>query len=111
MKVRDTEEMQTKKKNGKGKLLSSDNSTDEDDVDQLEVLLARRFHRNTKVSFLSFVSIVMKLVILQKDTHKRRITKKEESTRTREKIVMKIIKTKAKDATLLKKILMRMMMK
>ena len=45
MTVRDTEEVQTKKKNGKGKHVSSDSSTDEDDVDQLEALLARRFHR------------------------------------------------------------------
>ena len=36
--------MQTKKKNGKGKHVSSDSSTDIDDVDQLEALLARRFH-------------------------------------------------------------------
>ena len=46
----------------------------------------------------------MKLVILQQGVHKRRITKKEESTRTREKIVTKTTKTMAKDATLLKKI-------
>ena len=43
--VKDTEEVQTKKKNGKGKHVSSDSSIDEDDVDQLEALLARRFHR------------------------------------------------------------------
>ena len=45
MTVKDTEEVQTKKKNGKGKHVSSDSNTDEDDVDQLEALLARRFHR------------------------------------------------------------------
>ena len=43
--VKDTEEVQTKKNNGKGKYVSSDSSTDKDDVDQLEALLARRFHR------------------------------------------------------------------
>ena len=53
----------------------------------------------------------MKLVILQQDAHKRRITKKETSRKTREKIVKKITKAKEKDATLLKKIQMRMMMK
>ena len=45
MTIKDTKEVQTKKKNGKDKHVSSDSSTDEDDVDQLEVLLARRFHR------------------------------------------------------------------
>ena len=43
--VRDNEVVQTKKKNGKGKHVSSDSSTDEDDVDQLEALLPKRFHR------------------------------------------------------------------
>ena len=105
MKIKDNEEVQTKKKSGKGKYLSSDSSTDEDDVDQLEALLARRFHRGkkkSKVSCQSFVSIVMKLVTLQPGTHK---------TRTREKMATRITKTKAKDVTLLKKTLMRMMMK
>ena len=53
MTIKDKEEVQTKKRNGKGKYVSSDSSTDEDDVDQLEALLARRFHRrkaNSKVS-------------------------------------------------------------
>ena len=45
MTVRDNEEVQTKKKNGKGKHVSSDSSTNEDDVDQLDALLERRFHR------------------------------------------------------------------
>ena len=43
--VRDNEDVQTKKKNKKGKHVSSDSSTNEDDVDQLEGLLARIFHR------------------------------------------------------------------
>ena len=34
-----------KKKKGKEKYVCSDSDTDEDDVDQLEALLARRFHR------------------------------------------------------------------
>ena len=45
MTLKDTEEVQSKKKNGKGKHVSSDNNIDEEDVDQLEALLARRFHR------------------------------------------------------------------
>ena len=45
MTIKDNEEVQTKKKSGKGKYVSSDSSIDEDDVDQLEALLARRFHR------------------------------------------------------------------
>ena len=45
MTIKDNEEVQTKKKSGKGKYVSSDSSTDKDDVDQLEALLARRFHR------------------------------------------------------------------
>ena len=43
--IKDTEEVQSKKKNGKGKHISSDSNTNEDDVDQLEALLAKRFHR------------------------------------------------------------------
>ena len=43
--VRDIEEVQTKKRIEKGKNISGDSSTDEDDVDQLEALLARRFHK------------------------------------------------------------------
>ena len=45
MTTKDTKEVQAKKKNGKGKHVSNDSSTNEDDVDQLEALLARRFHR------------------------------------------------------------------
>ena len=66
---------------------------------------------NSNVSCLSFVSIAMKLVILQKCAHKRRIKKKEASIGTREKTLAETIKTKVRGATLLKKILMRMMMK
>ena len=43
--------------------MSSDSDTEEEDVEQLEALLARRFHRgkgNLKVSCPLFVSIAMK---------------------------------------------------
>ena len=43
--------------------------------------------------------------------HTTKIKNKEVSSRTREKIVTETIKTKARDATLLRKIVMRMMMK
>ena len=43
--LKDTKEVKSKKKNRKGKHVSSDSSTDEEDVKQLEALLARRFHR------------------------------------------------------------------
>ena len=66
---------------------------------------------SSKVSYLLFVSIVMKLVILFQCVHRRRITKKEKSTRTREKKIKKTIKKKVRDATLLKMIIMRMIMK
>ena len=45
MTLKDTEEVKSKKKNRKGKHVSSDNSRDEEDVEQLEALLAKRFHR------------------------------------------------------------------
>ena len=105
--------MQTKKKNGKRKHVSSDSSTDEDDVDQLEALLARRFHRGKgkfKGKWPIIVSIAMKLVTLQLDAHKRKITRMEVTTRTRKKIT-RTTKAKAKDVTLLKKTMRRMMMK
>ena len=43
--LKDIEEVKSKKKNGKGKHVSIDNSTDEEDVEQLEALIARIFHR------------------------------------------------------------------
>ena len=42
--IKDSKETKKKKK-GKEKHVSSDSDIDEDDVDQLEALLARRFHR------------------------------------------------------------------
>ena len=42
--LKDTEQVKSKKERKK-KYVSSDSSTDEEDVEQLEALLARRFHR------------------------------------------------------------------
>ena len=53
----------------------------------------------------------MKFVTLQLDAYKRRIKRMEANSRTRKKMVIKITKTKARDATLLKKTQMKMMMK
>ena len=60
MTINDNEEVQTKKKSGKGNYVSSDSSIDENDVDQLEALLARRFHRGKdkfkgKLPIISFI--------------------------------------------------------
>ena len=49
-----------------------------------------------KVSYLSFVSIAMKLVILQQDAHKRRLIKKEASTKTKRKMMEKTRKIKVR---------------
>ena len=43
--LKDTEEVKPKKKKRMIKYASSDNNSNEDDVEQLEALLARRFHR------------------------------------------------------------------
>ena len=43
--LKDIEEVKSKKKNKKWKHVSSDYNTDEEDVEQLEALLARRFYR------------------------------------------------------------------
>ena len=45
MTINDNEEVKKKRKSGKEKYVSNDNTTDEDHVDQLEALLAMRFHR------------------------------------------------------------------
>ncbi len=68
---------------------------------------------SSKVSYPSFVSIAMKLVILLQDVHRRRLTKKEESTKIEEKTMEETRETKTRShATLLmNKILMKMMMK
>ena len=43
--IKDTKEVKPNKKKKKIKYASSDNNTDDEDVEQLEALLARRFHR------------------------------------------------------------------
>ena len=43
--LKDTTEVKPKKKKRKIKYTSSDRNTDEEDVEQLEALLARRFHK------------------------------------------------------------------
>ena len=48
---------------------------------------------------------------MQLDAHIRRIIRMEENSRIREKMVTKITKTKERDAIMLRKTLMRMMMK
>ena len=111
--VKDTEEVQTKKKNAKGKHISSENKTDEDDVDQLEAFLARRFHRGKGKFKGKFPIICFNCNevghIVTRGTQKN--NNKEGSTRTGKKIVTKITKIKERDAILLKKTMMRMMMK
>ena len=82
----------------------------------METLLSRRFHRGKgkfKGKLPSFVSIAMKLVILLQDVHRRRITKKETSTKTKENMMKETTETKEKSyATLLINMtLMKMMMK
>ena len=68
---------------------------------------------SSKVSYASFVSIAMKLVILLQDVHRRRIIEKETSKKTKEKMMEETIETKEKShATLLmNKTLMKMIMK
>ena len=43
--LKDSKEIRQKKKKGKVKYASSDSNIDEEDIEQLEALLARRFHR------------------------------------------------------------------
>ena len=57
MRIKDNKEVKTMKKSGKGKYVSSDISTNEDDVDQLQALLARRFLRG-KGKFKGKLSII-----------------------------------------------------
>ena len=68
---------------------------------------------SSKVSYLSFVSIAMKFLILLQHVHRRRLTKKEESTKIEKKMIKETKETKAKShATLLmNKTLMKTMMK
>ena len=67
------------------KHVSSKNDIDEEDLNQLEALLVRRFleeKENLKVSYPSFVLIAMKQDILLQSIHRRRTKKKEKCTRT-----------------------------
>ena len=77
-------------------------------------MLARRFHKG-KGKFKGKLPIICfncnEIVTLQIYADKIRITKMEENSRTREKMVKNITKTKPIDATLLKKTLMTMVMK
>ena len=68
---------------------------------------------SSKVSYLLFVSIAMKVVILLQDVHRRRLTKKEASKKIEERMMEKNIETKARihAILLMNKILMKMMMK
>ena len=68
---------------------------------------------SSKISYLLFVSIAMKLVILLQDVHRRRLKKKEVGTKIERKMMERTIETKVRShATLLmNKILMKMMMK
>ena len=68
---------------------------------------------SSKVSQLSFVSISMNLVIFLQDVCRRKLTKKEASTKIERKMMEKTTETKERShATLMmNKILMKMMMK
>ena len=68
---------------------------------------------SSKASYPSFVSIVMRLVIMLQDVHRRRITEKEASTKIEEKMIEETTETKEKShATLLMNMtLIKMMMK
>ena len=68
---------------------------------------------SSKLSYLLFVSIAMKLVILLQDVHRRRLTRKEASKKVERKKMQKTIETKARShATLLMNMtLMKMTMK
>ena len=68
---------------------------------------------SSKVSYPSFVSIAMTLVILLQDVHRRRPTKKGASTKIERRMMGKTTKTKPRShaTSLMNKILMKMMMK
>ena len=92
-------ELDEKKKKKKKKYVSSDSDIDEEDVEQLEVLLSRRFHKGkgiSKVSYLSFILIVMRLVILLLDVQRRRTKEVVTNTKVEEMKTKRIIKTKAR---------------
>ena len=64
-----------------------------------------------KESYLLFVSISMKLVILLQDVHRRRLTKKEASTKIERRMIEKTTKARSHATLLMNKSLMKMMMK
>ena len=68
---------------------------------------------SSKVSYLLFVSIAIKLVIFLQDVYRRRLTKMHPSTKIERRMMEKTTETKARShATLLmNKIMMKMMMK
>ena len=100
-------ESNEKKKKQKTKYVSSDNDTDEEDVDQLEALLARIFHRG-KGKFKGKLPIMCfncnEVGHIAARFQRRRTTKVVKRTKVEEMKTTKITKTKARSlATLLKK--------
>ena len=113
--LKDTEEMKPKKKKRKIKYASSDSCIDEEDVEQLEALLTKRFHRG-KGKFKGKLPIICfncnEVGHIAVRCPQKRIIEKETSTKEEEKMIKDITKTKAKSTTLLKKrILMIMVMR
>ena len=78
--LKDTKDVKPKKKKRKIKYASSDSNTNEEDVEQLEALLARRFHRG-KGKFKGKLPIIYfncnEVGHIATRLHKRKITKKE----------------------------------
>ena len=66
---------------------------------------------NSKVSYPLPVSIAMQLVILLQDVHRRRLKKKEASTKIERRMMEKNTKARSHATLLMNKILMKMMMK
>ena len=64
---------------------------------------------NSKVIYLLSISIAMKLVILQQDVHRRRLKKKEASTKIERRMMENTTKARSHAALLMNKILMKMM--
>ncbi len=113
--MKDTEEVKPKKKKKKVKYTSNDINTDEEDVEQLETLLARRFHKG-KGKFKGQLPIIyfnsnevgyIATRCTQKKNHRE-----GNKNKNRREDDSRYYKDKGKKATLLKKkILMKMMMR
>lgn len=88
-------------KNKKVKYVSSESDIDEEDVEKLEALLARRFHRG-KGKFKGKL-ITMRLVILLLDVQRRKTIEVVTNTEVEEMTMIKITKTKAISLTTLMK--------